>query len=191
MQIPPDLSLVKEAVKEARDSQRKNLLVASLDTLSDQLLTTYRKTHATKDLQNLMLHHLDIVSSTPEGHRIRASSTCSLALLWDHRYSVGGEDTKNLDDAIEFGQSALKILKSNAPSRVLLIDRISSCFARRFSKLHKQKDLEEAISFAEAAMKELPDGDPRREGILKKIDELKVRGFGDEIEKKVNLALLG
>jgi hypothetical protein len=153
-------------------------------------LAKYRKTQATRDLQNLIIHHLEIISYTPDGHRIMASSMCSLSLLLDYQCSVGGEDKSDLDDAIMYGQRALKVLKPNAPNRSLLLDRISSCFARRFGKLHKQKDLEEAISFAEAALEDLSDVDPRKEGIMKKIDELKVRGFGDEIEKKLDLALL-
>lgn len=55
--------------------------------------------------------------------------------------------------------------------------------------MYKQKNLEKVINFAEAAFKGLFNGDTCREGTMKKIEE-KVRGYREEIEKKLDIAFL-
>ncbi|ENH65710.1 Putative 30S ribosomal protein S17P-like protein [Fusarium oxysporum f. sp. cubense race 1] len=147
---------IQEAVKAARSAVK--LLPADfpnrgiwLNNLCVSLLSIFDRKGEIDDLEESIQAAREAVESTaPEDTNLAIFLLGTLGLCFSSKYGIT-KDTNDLEQAISFTKTALRLIPSDHPSRTRWLSNLGKCFQDRFLSQNDSADLEEASTCLEDA----------------------------------------
>ncbi|EKM60625.1 uncharacterized protein PHACADRAFT_189751 [Phanerochaete carnosa HHB-10118-sp] len=163
-------SELDQCIEYAREAvsccpQESPAWAASLDILSQSLISRYEELGDLTNVQEFVSLHRKALLPRPHGHPDRYHSLLSLAKASHTHFCHTGE-SQELTDAIEFGCLALSLFDSASHDQPTFFTTVAALMLSSFKQTYLSPELDQCIEYAQEAVLCCPPESPARAASL-------------------------
>ncbi|KAI0079290.1 hypothetical protein K474DRAFT_685512 [Panus rudis PR-1116 ss-1] len=154
------IKLLRWVSKNQRDHlDRANTLA----NLAGTLHLRYTHSGRISDQEDSIRRYRMALDIIPEGHNDRGWAESNLASALFTRYREYGKDSnRDLNEAIELGEAAIKSYPADRPGRAQALRNLSEFLLHRYAKSQSQGDYDAGVNLVDQSLDALFEGDPER-----------------------------